>query len=74
MPIHMPKNTPMGFYIAGASFLFGFGIVWHILWLTILSFVGIIVCIIVRSFDTDTEYHIPVEEIMRVESKHMYSK
>ena len=66
--IHMPKNTSIGFLIAGASFIVGFSIVWHIFWLTILAMLGIIICIIVRSCDYDTEYRISKDEVIRIES------
>ena len=41
--IHLPKNTPMGLYIGILSLIFGFAMTWHIFWLAIVSFVGIIV-------------------------------
>ncbi|KKU81412.1 MAG: Cytochrome o ubiquinol oxidase subunit I [Parcubacteria group bacterium GW2011_GWA1_47_8] len=66
--IHMPKNTGMGLYIALASFLFGFGVVWHIVWLVALGAFGIIALIIVRSFNRDTEYVIPATEVEMLES------
>jgi cytochrome o ubiquinol oxidase subunit 1 len=70
--IHMPKNTPLGFYIAGAAFIFGFGLVWHIWWLAILAFVSIITCLIMRSFDYDTEYYVPASLVAQIESKRIH--
>jgi cytochrome o ubiquinol oxidase subunit 1 len=67
--IHMPKNTGMGFYIALCSFLFGFGMIWHIIWLAVLGIIGAIVCLVVRMFDEDTDYYVPAEEIARIEAK-----
>jgi cytochrome o ubiquinol oxidase subunit 1 len=65
--IHMPKNTGIGFFIAGMSFLLGFGIVWHIVWIVVLALLLIITALIIRSCDEDTEYHIPKEEVIRLE-------
>ncbi len=65
--IHMSRNTAMGLYIAGLSFLFGFGLIWHMMWLVALSMLGIIVCLVVRSFDYDTDYYVSAVEIERIE-------
>ncbi len=35
--IWLPKNTAMGIYIAACSFLFGFGLIWHMWWLAIVG-------------------------------------
>ncbi len=72
--IHMPKNTPMGIYIALFSFLFAFGIIWHIIWLAILGLVAVIVCVVVRSFDYDTNYYIPAAEVALIEGRMLNKK
>jgi cytochrome o ubiquinol oxidase subunit 1 len=56
--IEISKNTPIGIFIAGCAFLFGFGIVWNIWWLAALGLVGVVVLVITRSFDEETEYTI----------------
>lgn len=65
--IILPKNTPLGIYIAGFVFLMGFGLIWHITWLAVLGIAGAVVSVIVRSTDDDTEYRIPAEHIRRLE-------
>lgn len=67
--IHMPSNTPMGLYIGIFSFLLGFGLIWYMFWLAILSFIGIIVCAIVRLADKHTEYHLSAEEVEHIEKR-----
>ena len=67
--IVLAKNTPMGIYLAGFIFLIGFGFVWQIMWLIIVGFIGAIVCVIIRTFDEDTEYVIKAEEVERMENK-----
>jgi cytochrome o ubiquinol oxidase subunit 1 len=64
--IHLPKNTPMGMYIALAAGICAFALIWHIWWLALLGFVGIIVAIIVRSLDEDTEYTIPAATVKKM--------
>jgi len=66
--IEMPKNTPLAVIIAGLVTLVGFCVVWHIWWLAILAFVGIVVTIIVRSFDDHTEYVIPAKTVALLET------
>lgn len=65
--IHMPKNTGYGIYISAFAFLAGFGFVWHIVWLWILSLIAIIVCFIIRTFSEDNEYTIPAAEVRKRE-------
>lgn len=67
--IHMPKNTPLGLYVGGLSFLLGFAFVWHILWLGIVSVVGMIACLIVRLFQEHTEYTVSAAEVARIEAE-----
>ncbi|MDO8624177.1 MAG: cytochrome o ubiquinol oxidase subunit I [bacterium] len=62
--IKMPKNTAMGLVIAGCSFLFGFGMIWHIWWLAVLGIAGVIASSIARSFDDDIEYVVPKQELV----------
>ncbi len=67
--IHVPKNTPMGMYVAGFCFLIGFAMVWHIFWLAGLGLIGAIVTVIIRTFDEETEYTIPAAEVARMEAE-----
>ena len=61
--IEMPKNSPLGFYIAIAAGLFGFGVIWHLWWLVGLAFVAIIVLVITRTMNDNTTYVITKEEL-----------
>ncbi len=56
--IQLPKNSSMGLIIASFSFAVGFGLVWHIWWLAIVSFLAVIICIIIRTTSDETEYTI----------------
>ncbi len=66
-PISLPKNSSIGIFIAAFAFMFGFGVIWHMWWMVGIGFAGIIVSILVRSMNDQTEYTIPVEEIARIE-------
>ncbi|WGL94591.1 cytochrome o ubiquinol oxidase subunit I [Arsenophonus nasoniae] len=69
-PIHMPKNTAAGVIISAFCLIFGFAMVWHIWWLAIIGFAGIIATWIGKSFDDNVDYYVPVEEIKRIENQH----
>lgn len=69
-PIHMPKNTAAGVIIAVFTMIFGFAMIWHIWWLAIVSFVGMVVTWIAKSFDQDVDYYVPVDQIETIENKH----
>ncbi|MFZ2832041.1 MAG: cytochrome o ubiquinol oxidase subunit I [Minisyncoccia bacterium] len=72
--IHMPKNTGIGFALAGASFILGFSLIWHIWWLAIGGLVAIIALIIARSFDYEIEYVVPANDVARIEAKNTQKK
>lgn len=67
--IEMPKNTAMGIYLSIFAFLFGFAMIWHVFWLAIVSLVGVIVCIVWRTFDDHTEYVVPASTVAEIESR-----
>ena len=66
--IHMPRSTASGIYISAFAFLAGFGFVWHINWLAVLSIIAIIVCVIMRTFNENTEYTITAAEVEKLET------
>lgn len=43
----------------------GFALVWHIWWLVILCFTGLLLTMIARAFATNTEQIIPAAEVAR---------
>lgn len=65
--IELPKNTPFGLYIAAGAFVFGFAMVWHMFLLAGIAAIAILICIIVRTFDEDTEYVLPAEKVRELE-------
>lgn len=67
--ITMPRNTPMGLFIAGFSFLAGFAFIWHITWLIFVGIAGVIVCLVVRLSSEETEYVIPAAAVKQTEAK-----
>lgn len=72
--IHLPKNSPLGIYIAGFAFLFGFGVIWHLWWLVAFGLLGVIGCLIARISSDDVEYTVPISQITKLESKNKARK
>jgi cytochrome o ubiquinol oxidase subunit 1 len=66
--IEIPKNTPLGMFIAAGAFLIGFGLVWHIRWLAIVGFVAIVTFMLVRFTDDNTERIITAAEVEKMET------
>jgi cytochrome o ubiquinol oxidase subunit 1 len=65
--IELPRNTAMAIYLSVFVFLFGFAMVWHIIWLIVLGLAGAIACVIIRSFDENTEYTLTAAEVEKIE-------
>jgi cytochrome o ubiquinol oxidase subunit 1 len=66
-PIHddageivMPKNSWLGIAIAACAYFGGFAIIWHIWWLLALALIALLIIVIERTFDEDTERIITV--------------
>ncbi|MVW72855.1 cytochrome o ubiquinol oxidase subunit I [Bordetella sp. 15P40C-2] len=68
--IHMPRNTGAGVFIGFFGLVMSFGLVWHIWWLAIVGFVGMIGSFIARAYDRDVDYYVPAKEVERIESAH----
>ncbi|HLD84788.1 MAG TPA: cbb3-type cytochrome c oxidase subunit I, partial [Coxiellaceae bacterium] len=66
-PIHMPRNTATGFIIAVFSGFFGFGMVWHIDWMIAAGLIGVFATVMRRAFDSNTDYYITSDEVMKTE-------
>ena len=66
-PIHMPKNTGAGIILAGISMVCGLAMIWYIWWLAALSLVALIAAAIIHTFNYDRDFHIPADEVTRVE-------
>lgn len=66
--IHMPKNTAMGMFIACLTLILGFAAIWYIWWLAIISFLGIVICAIIRLSNDDIYYYVPAAEVQKIEN------
>jgi len=67
-PIHMPNNSGRPFIMAVAFFIAGFGLVFQNYTMAITGLAGIILTMVLRSFDYNTDHYIPVEEVEHTET------
>jgi cytochrome o ubiquinol oxidase subunit 1 len=67
--IAVPKNSSIGVFVGAFSFIFGFAVIWHIVWLAVIGLVGVLVVLIVRLSQDETERIIPAAEVARTEDK-----
>jgi len=67
-PIHMPKNSGLPFVMSSFWFLAGFGFVFSWTWLIVIGLAGVAGSMIYHSFNYNTDYYIPVDEIKRTEA------
>ncbi|KKW68701.1 cytochrome o ubiquinol oxidase subunit I [Lampropedia cohaerens] len=72
-PIHMPRSTGVPFILNVWILLLCFALIWHIWWLAGASVLATIVTLIVRSYDEDTDYYVPAEEVARIENQHLHA-
>ncbi|MEJ2691026.1 MAG: cytochrome o ubiquinol oxidase subunit I, partial [Deltaproteobacteria bacterium] len=65
--IHLPKNSAKALVNGALAFGFGFAMIWYIWWLAGLCALGMLVTIIARACDDDTEYILSATEVERRE-------
>lgn len=66
-PIHMPSNSGQPFIMAFLMFIASFGLVFEWLWMGVAGLIGILIMMIIRSFDYNDGFHVEVDEIKRTE-------
>ncbi len=66
-PIHMPKNSGIPFIMSVFWFIAGFGLTFHWVWVAIFGLTGVGACLLARSFQYNSDYYIPVDEIRHTE-------
>jgi cytochrome o ubiquinol oxidase subunit 1 len=69
-PIHLPRNSSVGVALAFFSSIGGFALVWHIWWLAIGCFIGVVVASLVHGWIIDREQEVSATEIAAFERAH----
>ena len=58
----VPKNSGLGVWVGGLAALFGFAVIWHLWWVAVCAIIGVIVVIIRRTYEEETEYIVSAAE------------
>jgi cytochrome o ubiquinol oxidase subunit 1 len=61
--LHIPRNTPVGFFMAFFSFFLGFALIWRIWWLAIVGLIGLLVAALMQAWRTDGEVPVSAQEV-----------
>lgn len=65
--IELPNNTAFGIYIAAGAFIIGFAMVWHMFLVAALTLIATLACVIIRTFDEETEHILPAHKVRKLE-------
>ncbi|MEE3678550.1 cytochrome aa3 quinol oxidase subunit I [Bacillus safensis] len=67
--IHMPHNSGRPLIMSAFFGLGAFGLVFEWYWIGVIGLIGVFATMILRSFEYDDGYYIPVEEVIETEKK-----
>ncbi|GGH85546.1 cytochrome aa3-600 menaquinol oxidase subunit 1 [Pullulanibacillus pueri] len=65
--IHMPNNSGRPIIMAFFFFVAGFGLTFEWIWVGAIGLFGVLITMVLRSFENDTGHHIHKEEVERTE-------
>jgi cytochrome o ubiquinol oxidase subunit 1 len=68
--IHMPRSSPVGFISAFFAVFLGFGLIWHIWWLVIATFLCCIGVLLWHAWNTDRDMNISPAELEEFDRQH----
>jgi cytochrome o ubiquinol oxidase subunit 1 len=71
--MHLPRNSPVGIFLAFFAVMLGFALIWRISWLAGLGLLGAVVVILREAWKTDLEVRVPAEEVAAFERAHPVS-
>ena len=72
--IPIPRNTPLALYIGSLSLFFGFAMIWYLWWMAIISFIGIITCLIIRLSSEDKHDILTAAQVKQIEETYAKKK
>jgi cytochrome o ubiquinol oxidase subunit 1 len=69
LPIHMPKNTASGVFMAFFATACGFGLTWQIWWMAAGSFAALVATVILHTFNYHRDFYIPADTVEKTEAE-----
>lgn len=67
-PIHMPNSSGRPFILCVLFFIAGFALVFEVFWLALVALAGILLMLLLRSFEFDYYHYIPLEQVKETET------
>jgi len=68
--LHLPRNSPVGVFLAFFAVTLGFALIWRIYWLAAVGLVGAVVVALIESWKTDLAIRVPAAEVEAFEHAH----
>lgn len=68
-PIHMPSDSGIPFVMMAFMFIASFGLIWEWIGIATAGLIGVLACMVIRSFDYDDGFYVSIEEIKQTEKK-----
>jgi hypothetical protein len=68
--LHLPRNTPVGFFLAFFAVMLGFALIWRIDWLAAVGLIGAVAVALRESWKTDREVQVPAHEVAAFDQAH----
>ena len=68
--LHLPRNSPIGFFLAFFAVILGFAMIWRIYWLAAVGVVGAAAVALIESWKTDLSIRVPGSEVEAFEYAH----
>jgi cytochrome o ubiquinol oxidase subunit I len=68
--LHLPRNTPVGFFLAFFAVISGFALIWRIDWLAAVGLLGAVAVALRESWRTDREVLVPAHEVAAFDEAH----
>ncbi len=68
--LHLPRNTPVGVFMAFFAVILGFGLIWRIEWLAAAGLLGAIAVMLRESWKTEREELVPAQRVATFERTH----
>jgi cytochrome o ubiquinol oxidase subunit 1 len=69
--MHVPRNSPVGIFLAFFAVMLGFALIWRIEWLAAVGLIGAVVVVLREAWKTDLEVRVPAEEVAAFAHAHV---
>jgi cytochrome o ubiquinol oxidase subunit 1 len=66
-PLHVPRNTPTGVFVAFFAVILGFALIWRIEWLATVGLIGAVAVALRQAWQKDREMVITADEVSEFE-------